>query len=80
MKRFDIALPELAFIAATRGMAGAGIGLLLAGFLRDDRRKAIGWSLLTIGALTTVPLAIDVISRIRSPHRLRALTKVLSRA
>ncbi|HKE40280.1 MAG TPA: hypothetical protein VKG21_10610 [Casimicrobiaceae bacterium] len=77
MKRFDIALPELGFIAATRGMAGAGIGLLLAGYLRDDRRKAIGWTLLTIGALTTVPIALDVFSRLRSPRRLTAVKRSL---
>jgi hypothetical protein len=77
VKRFDIALPELGFIAATRGMAGAGIGLLLADYLRDDRRKAIGWTLLTIGALTTVPIALDVISRLRSPRRLTAVKRSL---
>ena len=70
MSRIDVSLPELAFVAATRGMAGAGIGLLLAGFLNGERRKAIGWTLLAIGALTTVPIAIDVITRRRSPQPL----------
>jgi hypothetical protein len=30
MRTFDVSFPELMFVAATRGMAGAGLGLLLA--------------------------------------------------
>jgi hypothetical protein len=29
MRRYNIALPEMAIVAATRGKAGAGIGLLV---------------------------------------------------
>ena len=53
----ELRLPELGLIAATRGMLGAGIGLLLASKLRDKRRKGVGWTLVAIGALTTIPLA-----------------------
>ena len=70
MTRFDISFPERAFVAATRGVSGAGIGLLLAGLLRDERRKAVGWTLFAIGAMTTVPIAIGAFTRHRSPHRL----------
>jgi hypothetical protein len=62
MKQVSVPLHELAFIAATRGLAGAGIGLLLADKLNPVARKAVGWTLLGIGAATTVPIAISVFS------------------
>ena len=66
MKTFELSLPELAFVAGTRGMTGAGIGLLLADCIKTvERRKAVGWTLLAIGALTTVPIALTVASRRR---------------
>jgi hypothetical protein len=58
MKKLELTLPELALIAGTRGMLGAGAGLLLADRLDDDKRKAVGWTLLTIGVISTIPLAI----------------------
>jgi hypothetical protein len=58
-----VTVPELALIAGTRGMLGAGIGLLVAGRLSDDRRRIIGRTLLAIGAATTVPLLAEVIRR-----------------
>jgi hypothetical protein len=58
-----VTTPELALIAATRGMLGAGIGLLMAGRLSDDQRRAVGRTLLAIGAFTTVPLALQVFRR-----------------
>ncbi len=63
MKKADLTLPEIALIAGTRGMIGAGAGLLLADKLNDDQRRAIGWTLLIIGAISTIPLAIDVLSK-----------------
>ncbi len=63
MRTFDVSLPEVGFVAATRAMAGAGIGLLLADLLRPETRKAVGWTLLAIGALTTIPIAVGVVRR-----------------
>ncbi|HET9751195.1 MAG TPA: hypothetical protein VFS06_18030 [Casimicrobiaceae bacterium] len=64
MKTFDVSVPELGFVAVTRGIAGAGIGLLLADcFEHADTRRAIGWALLGIGALTTIPIAVTVMNR-----------------
>jgi hypothetical protein len=65
MKKSELTLPEIALIAGTRGMLGAGAGLLLADRLNDDQRKSIGWTLLIIGAVSTIPLAIEVLSRRR---------------
>ena len=63
MKTSKLTLPEIALIAGTRGMIGAGAGLLLADRLNDDQRKSIGCTLLIIGAISTIPLAIEVLSK-----------------
>ncbi len=63
MKKADLTLPEIGLIAGTRGMLGAGVGLLLADKLNNNQRRAIGWTLLIIGAISTIPLAIDVLSK-----------------
>jgi len=65
MKKAELTLPEIALIAATRGMLGAGAGLLLANKLNKDQRKAIGWTLLIVGAVSTIPLSIEVLSKRR---------------
>jgi len=63
MRQVPVPLHELAFIAATRGLAGAGLGLLLADRLSRPARRAVGWTLLGIGAATTVPIAVSVFRR-----------------
>jgi hypothetical protein len=50
-------LSEIILLAMTRGMLGAGIGLLAAGKLKNEQRVAIGRTLLVVGAVTTFPLA-----------------------
>jgi len=70
MKQVRINLPELALIAGTRGMLGAGIGLLLADRLPGTQRKAVGWTLLAVSLLTTIPLAIGVLSEIQPVERM----------
>jgi hypothetical protein len=70
MRETHVTFPELALIAGTRAMLGAGLGLLLADRLPDDRRKAVGWTLLLVGAISTVPLAIEVLGDSRSPDRI----------
>jgi hypothetical protein len=66
MRRVTLSLPELAFVAVTRGIAGAGVGLLLAGYLGTQERKRIGLALLAVGALTTLPIAREVLVRRRA--------------
>ena len=63
MKSYTITIPEIAVIAATRGVAGAGIGLLVAGFLSPDTRRTLGWTLFAIGALSTIPIAMTLFGR-----------------
>lgn len=65
MKKTELSLPELALIAGTRGMLGAGVALLLSGKLDEEKRKTVGWTLFLIGAISTIPLAVDIISKRR---------------
>ncbi len=65
MRETRITLPQLALVAGTRTALGAGLGLLLADRFARDQRKAIGWTLLLIGALTSIPLAFEVLGRSR---------------
>lgn len=67
MKNVDLSILELMFVAATRGIAGAGIGLLVSDHLTSRERRAVGWTLLAIGALTTVPIAATLLGRTRRP-------------
>ena len=63
LRERKVTLPELALIAGTRVALGAGIGLLLTDKLNDEQRRAVGWSLLLFGAITTIPLAVEVLGR-----------------
>jgi hypothetical protein len=61
----ELQLPELALVAATRGMLGAGLGLLLADKLSAEQRKSVGWTLVGVGVLTTIPLAMLIFGKRR---------------
>ena len=60
MIKTELTLPELGLLVGTRGMLGAGLGLLLAHKLSEERRRGIGWTLAAIGVLSTIPLAMMV--------------------
>lgn len=60
MKTVHLTFPELALLIGTRALAGAGLALLLAHKLDDRQRRAVGWTLLGVGAVTTVPLMLEV--------------------
>jgi len=63
MKTAELTMPEIALVACTRVMLGAGAALLLADRLDVQERKTIGWTMFLIGAVSTIPLAIDVLSK-----------------
>ena len=63
MRKLVLTVPELAFIAATRGALGFGAGLLLCGKFTESRRRAVGMSLLAIGVATTIPAAKRLFGR-----------------
>lgn len=63
MRTTTVTLPELALVAATRGMAGAGAGLLVADRIGGEKRKTLDWTLFLIGVLSTIPLALQVLGK-----------------
>lgn len=63
MRTTTVTLPELALVAATRGMAGAGAALLVAERIGPEKRKTLGWTLFLIGVLSTIPLALQVFGK-----------------
>ena len=66
MRYRSVSIPQLGLIASTRGMLGAGIGLLLADRLSDEQRRAVGWTLVGVGVVTTIPLLAWVFGTERS--------------
>ena len=68
MRHVDATLPELALVAATRGLGGLGAGLLLSEFIDDDDvRRRLGWALLGVALATTVPIAMRVFGNREPP-------------
>lgn len=63
MKKSELTFPEIILIGGTRGMLGAGLALLLGDKLESSQRKAVGWTLFLIGTLSTIPLALNVLSK-----------------
>jgi len=62
-----VTLPQIGMIAATRAALGAGIALLVGERLDPKPRRAVGWTLLAVGALTTIPLIAGVLDDERKP-------------
>jgi hypothetical protein len=65
MREAELTLPEIGLIAVTRGMLGAGIALLLGDLIPESQRRTVGWTLAAIGAITTIPLSLTVLTRSR---------------
>lgn len=63
MKTVTLTLPEIGLLAGTRAALGAGVGLLLSEKLSREQRQAVGWTLLVIGLITTIPLALEVFGK-----------------
>jgi hypothetical protein len=64
-KERRLTFPEIALIGGTRAALGAGVGLLLADKLKGNSRRAVGLTLFLVGAVTTIPLVVNVIARDR---------------
>jgi hypothetical protein len=60
VKDIVLNLPTFAFVVVTRAALGAGVGLLVSGRLSAARRRALGTTLVAIGAATTIPAAFAV--------------------
>lgn len=66
MRKAELTFPDLGLIGGTRAMLGAGVGLLISDRLSKEQRKAVGWTLALVGAVTTIPLAINVFAKRQS--------------
>ena len=66
MRDLSLTLPELALLVGMRTAIGVGLGLLLADRLPQSQRKAVGWTLVLVGAVTTVPLAFEVLGKVHA--------------
>jgi len=60
MREVRTPLPLVFAIAATRGLLGVGIGLLVSERIGRKHRREVGTVLAAIGALSTIPLAIGL--------------------
>lgn len=60
MRETQARLPLIFLIAVTRGMAGVGIGLLVADRIKRNHRRSLGGVLLGVGALSTMPLLLGL--------------------
>ena len=56
-----LVLPEVGALALTRAALGVGVGLLLAERMSPPTRRRVGWSLLAVGVVTTVPLVARIV-------------------
>ena len=65
MKETRLTMPELSLIAGTRVALGGGLALLLADRLSSEQRKAAGWALFLVGAVSTIPLGVLMLSKRR---------------
>ena len=79
MKTVTLNLSSFAFIVVTRAALGAGIGLLLASRLSEARRRGIGTTLATIGAVTTIPAALLTITHVKRTRRKQAVDSRVER-
>ena len=59
----SVTVPEIALIAVTRGAIGFGAGLLLAGKIKRERRKVLGWTLFLSGLASTIPIALHLFGK-----------------
>jgi len=61
MKRTSLTVPEVLLLAGTRVALGIGAGLLISEKLDRDVRRGAGFALFAVGAITTIPLVMQVL-------------------
>jgi hypothetical protein len=60
LTRREVTVPELVLVATTRGLLGAGLGLLLADRFSAPQRRTAGYVMTAIGLLSTAPLLMQI--------------------
>jgi len=76
MKSILLNLPTFGFIVSTRAALGLGIGLLLSERLPKQRRRAIGATLIALGAISTVPAAMAVARSLQRSKRRQGASRI----
>jgi len=62
MKTARFSVLEIALIGGTRAALGAGVALLLVDRIKNvEQRKAVALTLIAVGAITTVPIALKLL-------------------
>jgi hypothetical protein len=62
-KKVTLPVYELGMIAGTRALLGLGIGLLIGEHLDRHQRLILGSTLTLVGAISTIPLGMDVLTK-----------------
>jgi len=70
MNNLVLTLPTFGFVVATRAALGVGIGLLLSERLPSECRRALGLTLVGLGAATTIPAVMAVLQGTNAPREL----------
>ena len=78
MKAKILTVPEIAQLAVTRVALGVGIGLVLSDKLHDEQRKKLGWTLFTVGALSTFPIVANILGKQASANRAAHLAEAIA--
>ena len=63
MRERALTIPEIILIGGTRAALGAGLALLLSDRLNRDQRRAVGLTLFLVGAITTIPIAANILGK-----------------
>ena len=71
-------VPVQALATVAQSALGCGLGILLAGWLRRDARRNTAITLFSVGALCTLPLVYELVSRrLRGPSTERGMRRTL---
>ena len=68
MKTYPVTLLEIGLLTGTRATAGAGLALVVAHKLKEEQRRAVGWSLFGVGCACYFYLLANVLLRNKSPR------------
>jgi hypothetical protein len=80
MKEATLRVSDVMLLVGTRVALGIGVGLLVARRLDDRARKAAGVALVAVGALTTVPIVLNLRASSRGALRRQTAPDVAAAA
>jgi hypothetical protein len=69
MREIPLTVPEIGMINSTRFIIGTGVGLLLAGKLHKLARTPVGLTLIAVGTLVSIPVAMTFFGKLRGGRR-----------